>query len=330
VALHPQVEAIRRQRVRDRTPQLYTMSLADARAADLASIQAASGGAEPVAEVVDREVPGPDGTVPIRLYRPDAAPGLPVLVYFFGGGWVLGTIDTADAVCRRLANAAGCVVVAVGYRLAPEHKFPAAVHDCHAATAWVAAHADDLGVDPRRIAVGGDSAGGNLAAAVALLARESGPALAGQLLVYPNTDYAARTASLKASRHTWWFNRISVAWYWGHYLARPEDGLHPLASPLRAESLAGLPPALVITAEFDPLRDEAEEYAHRLAASGVDVELTRYDGMVHGFFCMGGDLDDGAAAVAQAATHLREVFFAHRAPTSAHAAARRSVPRPRR
>jgi acetyl esterase len=305
-ALHPQAQALRDARMRAGEPQLYTLTLEQARAADLASIQAAGGDPEPVHEVLDRHLPGPAGELPVRIYRP--GPGGPsgALVYFFGGGWTLGSVETSDGICRSLANAAGCVVVTVGYRLAPEARFPAAVEDCYAALRWVAGHAAELGVDPARVAVGGDSAGGNLAAAVTLLARDrGGPPLAGQLLVYPNTDYLADTPSRRENVDPWLFNRTSVDWYWGHYLARPEDGANPLASPLRAEDLRGLPPALVITAEFDPLRDEGEQYAHRLADSGVPVRLTRYAGMVHGFFAMAGSLDAGRTAIDQAARQLR-------------------------
>jgi acetyl esterase len=298
--LHPQVEAMRERRRRENVAQLYTLTLEQARAADLAEIQAAAGTGEPVASVVDRLIPGPAGDLPIRIYQP-GAPGqpAPALVYFFGGGWTLGAIDTADAVCRRLANASGCTVVAAGYRLAPENKFPAAVHDCFAATTWVLSN-----LDAPRVAVGGDSAGGNLAAAVTLLARDEGIPLAAQLLVYPNTDYRSQTPSLTECDDPNLFNTTSVGWYWDHYLASPDDGLNPLASPLRASSLEGLPPALVITAEFDPLRDQAEQYAARLADSGVPVTLSRYDGMMHGFFCMAGDLEAGAQAQAEAAAFL--------------------------
>jgi acetyl esterase/lipase len=330
VPLDPQVQAMRDRRVSDNAPQLYALSLEEARAADLASIQAASGDPEHVASVEDRVISGPGGDLPVRVYRP-AQGVLPALVYFFGGGWTLGTIDTADAVCRSLANAAGCAVVAVGYRLAPEHKFPAAVYDCQAGTRWVAAHAAQLSIDAHRIAVGGDSAGGNLAAAVALLAREDKKLrLVGQLLVYPNTDYESSTASLRDFDDPYLFNKTSVAWYWGHYLASPEDGHNPLASPLRASDLSGLPPALVITAEYDPLRDQAEQYADRLSQAGVPVVLSRYYGMIHGFFCMAGDLDGGRAALHQAATHLREVFFAAkpaaRVPAPRHASKSAAAP----
>ena len=223
---------------------------------------------------------------------------------------MLGTIDTADGVCRSLANASGALVVVPGYRLAPEHPFPAAVDDCYAAVRWVAEHSGEIGADPARLAVGGDSAGGNLAAGVALRARADGLALAGQLLVYPNTDQLADDESMRAADDPFLFNRHSVDWYRQHYLANPGDAASPLASPLRAESLAGLPPALVITAEYDPLRDQGEAYARRLADEGVPVELSRYPGMAHGFFTMAGTLDASRAAIAQAASHLRAWFDA--------------------
>ena len=306
--LDPQLQAIRDQSERDNVPPLYTMSLADARAADLASIQARGGEPEPVYEVADLKIPGPGGELPLRLYRPARERPRPALLYFFGGGWVLGTIDTADGVCRSLANSSGALVVVAGYRLAPEHRFPAAIDDCYAAVRWVAEHADEIGADPARLAVGGDSAGGNLAAGVALRARADGQALAGQLLVYPNTDQLADDPSMRAADDPFLFNRHSVAWYRQHYLTDPGDAASPLASPLRAESLAGLPPALVITAEYDPLRDQGEAYARRLADEGVQVELSRYPGMAHGFFTMAGTVDASRAAIAQAASTLRAWF----------------------
>ncbi len=306
--LDPQLQAMRDQRERDNVPPLYAMSLADARAADLASIQASGGEPEHVHEVADLTIPGPGGELPLRLYRPASGRALPALLYFFGGGWVLGTIDTADGVSRSLANSSGALVAVVGYRLAPEHPFPAAIDDCYAAVRWVAGHAPEIGVDPARIAVGGDSAGGNLAAAVALRARAGGPALAGQILVYPNTDQLADDESMRTADDPFLFNRHSVAWYRRHYLADPADAADPLASPLRAQSLAGLPPALVITAEYDPLRDQGEAYARRLADAGVPVELSRYLGMAHGFFTMAGSVDASRAAIGQAASQLRAWF----------------------
>jgi acetyl esterase len=300
--LDPQVEEMRAKRAADNVPQLYTQTLAEARAADLASIQAAGGDVLPVHSVADMVT---DDGIPLRVYRPDGDGPMPTLVYFFGGGWTLGSIDTADGIVRQLANAVPCQVVTVGYRLAPENPFPAAVHDCHTATQWIA---EQLPVSS--LIVGGDSAGGNLAAATTLLARDSGPALAGQLLVYPNTLYGSDTASMRAGDDPFLFNRTSVSWYWNHYLNDEADGQNPLASPLLASSHADLPPALVITAEYDPLRDEGEFYAEKLYAAGVPTELTRYDGMVHGFFAMSGVLDGGRRAIAEAAIWLRRTFDA--------------------
>jgi acetyl esterase len=302
VPLDAQVAAMRAARAARGATPLYEMTLDEARAADLADIRAGGGDVEPVYDVTDRTFPGQDGELPVRLYRPSAGRPLGTLVYFFGGGWTLGGIDTSDGVCRALANAAGCLVVTPGYRLAPEHPFPAAVHDCLAAVSWVTENADALGADPDRIAVGGDSAGGNLAAVVAQQTRS----LAAQLLVYPNTCYHADTESLRDNDDRWMFNRHSVDWYWRNYLTDPEHGRDPRVSPLLAPDLSGLPPALVLTAEFDPLRDEGEQYAERMRAAGVPVELTRYDGMAHGFFTMSGVLADARRAVAQAAEYLRK------------------------
>jgi acetyl esterase len=313
VPLDPQLQAMRDQRERAGVPPLYSMSLAAARAADLASVRAGGGEPEPVHEVAGLTIPGPGGDLELRLYRPSGERPLPALLYFFGGGWVLGSIDTADAVARALANAAGALVVVPGYRLAPEHPFPAAVDDCHAALRWVAEHGAEIGADPARLAVGGDSAGGNLAAAVTLLARADGLELAGQLLVYPNTDQLADESDgepAPGADDPFLFNRHSVAWYRRHYLPGPADAADPLASPLRAGTLAGLPPALVITAEYDPLRAEGEAYAGRLADDGVPVDLSRYPGLAHGFFTMVGTLDASRAAIAQSAAHLRKCFEA--------------------
>ncbi|HVV18798.1 MAG TPA: alpha/beta hydrolase [Pseudonocardiaceae bacterium] len=296
--LDPQVLAMRDRAAGSRP--LYELTVEQARAEDLRAIRAAGGTPEPVASVVDDHVPGPAGDLPVRIYRPADPRGL--LVYFFGGGWTLGTIDTSDGVCRALTNAARCVTVAVGYRRAPEHPFPAAIDDCFAATTWLAGRTHEP------VAVGGDSAGGNLAAGVTLLARDAELPIRHQLLVYPNTDYLSDTASLRENNDPAFFNRTSVDWYWRHYLRDPGDGGNPLASPLRAADLSGLPPATVITAEYDPLRDQAEQYAERLRAAGVPVELTRYPGMVHGFFTMSGVLDAAADAVAHAAARLRDAF----------------------
>ncbi|MEU5908690.1 alpha/beta hydrolase [Micromonospora sp. NPDC047527] len=307
MALHPEVAAYRAARAAADTPPLYTQTLPEARAADLAAIRAGGGAVEPVTEVRDELIPGPAGDLPIRVYRPAGRGPLPTLLYFFGGGWTLGSVDTADGICRRLANAVPCQVVTVGYRLAPEHPFPAAVHDCHAATAWIADNADRLGADPDRLAVGGDSAGGNLAAAVTLLCRADGPALAAQLLVYPNTDQSGEPEGPVGDDPAL-FNSRSVAWYRAHYLTDPAHARDPLASPLLADDLSGLPPALVVTAELDPLCAEGQRYAERLRAAGVPTRLDHYPGMIHGFFAMPGTFTDGRRAQRVAATFLREVF----------------------
>jgi acetyl esterase len=300
VTIHPEVEALRRRRIAAGRRPPRDLSVAEAREAERAELKEC-GEPEPVAEVVDGSLPGPAGPIPIRVYRPQSAQPLPALVYFFGGGWVLGSLDTGDGVCRRLANSTPCAVVAVSYRRAPEHPFPAAVEDCDAATRWLAEHGADLGVDSRRLAVGGASAGGNLAAATAQLAHEQGgPSLRFQFLVYPPLDYRADTPSMRETVDPVFFDCNDVAWCWAHYLACDSDGESPLASPLRARNLRGLPPTLVITAELDPLRDEGELYAARLAAAGVPTELVRFEGMVHGFYSMNGVL--GAAEQAQAVT----------------------------
>ena len=302
------VEALRRQRIAAGERPVRELCVSEARDAERAEL-GQRGEPEPVAEVVDGSLPGPAGPIPIRVYRPQSRQSLPALVYFFGGGWVTGSLDTGDRVCRRLANSTPCAVVAVSYRRAPEHRFPAAVEDCDAATRWVAEHGEQLGVDPRRLAVGGVSAGGNLAAACAQLARERGaPGLRLQFLVYPPMDYRADTPSMRETVDPVFFDHNDLAWCWAHYLAHDSDGESPLASPLRAPDVRGLPPTLVITAELDPLRDEGELYAARLAAAGVPTELVRFEGMVHGFYSMNGVL--GAAGEAQAVTAaaLRRAF----------------------
>ncbi len=266
---------------------------------------------EAVAGIDDRTIPGPDAEIPVRIYTPVGTGPFGVLVFFHGGGWVICSLDSHDGICRTLANKVGCVVVSVDYRLAPEHPFPAAPEDCFAATRWVAANAASINVDPGRIAVGGDSAGGNLAAAVAVMARlRGGPTLCHQTLVYPVTDHSFDTASYSENAEGYLLSRNSMRWFWGHYLSSDADGDNPLASVLRVKDLSGLPPAHVVTAEFDPLRDEGEAYASRLRDAGVATTATRFDGMIHGFFTMGAVLDAGARAVDEAASELRAAFSA--------------------
>ncbi len=306
MSLNRQVAEMLDERRKGSAQPLYELSLEQARADDLASIQAGGGAVVPVGEVRDLTLPGPAGDLPARLYHPSGEGPFPVLLYLFGGGWTLGSLETCDGVCRQLCADTSCLVMSVQYRRAPEDRFPSAPEDCYAAAAWLAENAALLGGDPQRLAIGGDSAGGNLSAAVTLMARErGGPSLACQVLVYPNTDYRADTSSRREIDDPAMFNRHSVDWYWGHYLTDAKDGDNPFASPLRAASMRNLPPALVISAEYDPLRDEAEAYAHRMQADGVPVTLTRYDGMVHGFFTMSGILDDARKALRQVSEFLQ-------------------------
>jgi acetyl esterase len=271
--------------------------------------QRAATAVEPVARVEDIIVSTADGPLTVRLYAPASSEPLPALVFFHGGGWVIGSVDGSDATCRALANRAGCAVISVEYRLAPEHKYPAAADDCYAATQWVVENAAALGIDPARVAVGGVSAGGNLAAVVAQMVRDrGGPALAFQLLVVPVTSYDLSTPSYSENAEGYGLSRASMVWFWNHYLRDAADANDPYAAPLRAASLAGLPPALVQTAEYDPLRDEGAAYAGRLADAGVEVEYTCHAGMVHGFFSMAGILDGGNRALDQAAVALRRAL----------------------
>ena len=259
--------------------------------------------------VADRSVPGPGGDVPVRTYVPPEGEGpFPLLVWFHGGGWVLGDLEDADAICRALCLGARCVVVSVDYRLAPEHPFPAGLEDCRAALSWAVEHAADLAVDPTRVAVGGDSAGGNLAAAVALLARdEGGPELCFQLLVYPVTDFDDATPSMVDNAEGYLLTADAMRWFYDHYIEPHERDDHR-AAPLRAGDLAGLPPALVLTAEFDPLRDEGEAYGRRLAEAGVPTTVSRYDGLIHGFVSMTAFCDRAAEAEVEAARALADAF----------------------
>ena len=262
-----------------------------------------------VAAVGEHRVPVTDGEITVRLYSPGGSGPRPVLVFYHGGGWVIGDLDTHDGVCRSLTNAAGCVVASVDYRLAPEAKYPVAAEDSYAALQWIVANAARLKINPWRVAVGGDSAGGNLSAVVALMARDrGGPALVYQALIYPVTNHSLDTPSYHENATGYVLTREAMRWFWRHYLARDEQGREPLASPLMAPSLAGLPPALVITAACDPLRDEGEAYAARLRDAGVPVTLTRYDGMFHGFIRMTRFLDKARAAVDEVGGSLRKAF----------------------
>ena len=270
---------------------------------------AVRGEGEAVKQVANRTVPGPHGEIPVRIYTPEGSGPLPILVYFHGGGWVIGNLDTHDASSRTLANLSGAIVVSVDYRLAPENKFPLPFDDCYAAARWAVENARSIGGDPARVAIGGDSAGGHLTAAVALRARdEDGPRFVHQLLIYPVTDAAFDTPSYRDNAEGYFLTKSSMVWFWNHYLRDDKDRDNPYASPLRAKSLAGLPPATVISAEYDPLRDEGEQYGARLEKAGVPTRVTRYDGMIHGFFGMTEVLDQAMDAMRESAAVLRKAF----------------------
>jgi acetyl esterase len=266
----------------------------------------------PVAAVEDRFIPGPAGDLAVRVYTPEGRGPFPLLLYFHGGGWVLGNLDTHDAICRALCAGADCVVVSVDYRLAPEHRFPAALDDCLAAMRWAAAHATEIGADPARIAVAGDSAGGNLAAATALCARDEGePELRGQVLIYPSVSYPSPLSpSYIENAEGYGMTREAAVWFWNQYLADRRQATNPLAAPLLAPDLSGLPPALVITAQYDVLRDEGELYARRLRMAGVPARLSRYDGMNHGFADLIGILDQAWQLRDEVCAWLRETLAA--------------------
>jgi acetyl esterase len=305
--LDPQARSLLDQLEALGAPPLSQQTPEEARAG-FAVLAAVAGPPEEPVPTEDRSVPGPAGDIPVRIYRPESVQPLPVVVYFHGGGWVIGDIASHDTTCQRLAAEVPALVVSVDYRLAPEHRFPAAVDDCGAATSWVSAHAAELGGDPARLAVAGDSAGGNLAAVVALHARDAdGPPIAFQLLVYPGTDMTRSLPSHTENGAGYLLESDTIDWFLDNYLA-DADRRHPDASPLFADDLSGLPPALVVTAEFDPLRDEGEAYAERLRQAGVTVTTSRYDGMIHGFYGLDSVFDAAKRATAETVEALRDVL----------------------
>jgi|CZKS01.1.fsa_nt_gi acetyl esterase len=301
--LDPAVRQLLEAAEAEGNPPLESFSPEEARKLAIESLKTAGGTPEPVRSIENLRIPGPDCEIPIRVYTPDAPAPRPALVYFHGGGWVVCDLDTHDVVCTAIAHRAGAVVIAVDYRLAPEHKFPAAVTDSYAATAWVASNVTKLGIDPKRISVGGDSAGGNLAAVVSLKSRdEDGPAIALQVMVYPATDLSSfDTPSYQEFGENHYLTKSEMEWFRQHYLRSMEDARDPHASPLLASDLSRLPPVLIITAECDPLRDEGEAYAKRLANDGVPVTYTCYPGMIHPFFSLSGAIPQAFDAIQQVA-----------------------------
>ncbi len=304
VALHPQCKAFLDQLASMGGTPLHEMTPTEARG--MALPPELAGFEQPVHRVIDRTVPGPAGRIPVRIYSPTSAARLPALVYFRGGGFVLGTLNSSDRPCRDLAHLAGRVVISVDYRLAPEHPFPAAVDDAYAATKYVIENASEFDIDASQVAVGGESAGGNLAAVTALRCRQGvTPPLAFQLLIYPLVDFADASPSMREFGNGHFITSDVLAYFERHYLRTEQDRRHQDASPLTAD-LRGLPRALVLTAECDPLRDQGEAYARKLEQSGVSVTLKRYEGMIHPFFSLAGIIDGGKVAIADAAAALKK------------------------
>jgi acetyl esterase/lipase len=312
MALDPQAQEVINLVIKSGRPAYNTLSPKDARQLFRETRPGSTPTPPEIGAVRNLTADGPGGPIPLRVYRPAglaAGTPLPVLVFYHGGGWVIGDLDTHDVQCRQITAEAGITVVAVDYRLAPEHKFPAAVDDAWAATRWVVANAGELGADGQRLAVAGDSAGGNLAAVVALMARDAGgPTIALQVLIYPVTDVGSESKSYRDFAEGYMLTRDGMRWFTNHYLKSPSEAQDWRVSPLRAASLAGLPPALVITAGFDPLRDEGAAYAGRLSEAGVRVDYINYGGMIHGFMPMGRLIDTGNRAISHVAASLRQAL----------------------
>jgi acetyl esterase len=314
---NPQMQAVLDQYAKFATPPLEQLTPANARnlptlknaVEEMAAETPAPPAPEPVGTIGHTMIPGPEGELLARVYTPEGDGPFPILVYFHGGGWVIANLDVYEPSCRALCNAAECIVVSVAYRQAPEHKYPAAVEDAYAATQWVIANAAQLGGDPNRVAVGGESAGGNLATVVCLKAKDEGGKMpVAQLLIYPVTDSRMNTRSYQENTDSKPLNSAMMPWFWKHYLGDEADGREPYASPLLAPSLRGLPPATLIFAEIDPLRDEGEAYANRLADAGVPVRATRYTGVTHEFFGLAGVVDKAKEALGEAVEGLKEAF----------------------
>ena len=308
--LDPQARALLDTLHEQRAPPTYGVAVETARDQLEALFSAAD--PEPVDEIREFDIQGPAGPIPVRVYTPEGGDDpLPVFVTFHGGGWVVGSLDTHDAVCRGIANEAACLVVSVDYRLAPEHPFPAAVEDAYAATEWAAEFAPDIGGDPDRLAIGGDSAGGNLTAAVTLLARDQGgPDLCHQSLIYPAVASPAlhHFDSYEENGEGYLLEMANIEWYYERYVPRATDARNEYAAPLLARDLSNLPPATLVTGGFDPLRDEGYAYADRLREAGVSVEHEHFEGMIHGFVSMTDMLDRSRDAIEVVAEGLRNSF----------------------
>ena len=292
-------------------PKVWQLSPPEAREGLRALAEAADAKDVPIGRIENATLAGAEGGLPYRSYTPlDAGTEpLPVLIYFHGGGFVIGDLDTHEGLCRMLANASGCRVISVAYRLAPEHKFPAAVEDAYAAVCWVAGHARELGIDGNRVAVGGDSAGGNLSAVVCQLIKErGGPKLALQLLLYPATETDVETPSRLSLAEGYLLEKKSIEWFMKQYIALGTDPIDPRLAPLLATDLSGLPPAHIHTAEFDPLVDEGQAYAQKLAAAGVPVEYTCHPGMIHHFFCLAGAIPYARTAIDNAGAAIKRAL----------------------
>lgn len=306
---HPEVKMLLDLQAQQPMPPYSALTADQVRAGFAEQMVMVRGAPVEVAQVTDLTLPGPGGEIPVRRYSPGGEAPLPAVVYFHGGGWVIGDLESHDDLCRELANQANCVVIAVDYRLAPEYPFPAAADDAVAATRWIRDNAADFGIDPTRMAVAGDSAGGNLATVVSAELRQDAAApLKLQALIYPVTDLRAfDTGSHKEFAAGFGLTGEAMAWFRDHYLGAA-DAADPLVSPLAATDLSGLPPAWVITAELDVLRDEGEAYADALQAAGNEVVARRYDGMVHGFVSMAGILSVGRQARSDLAAALRQAL----------------------
>ncbi len=309
MTLDPQVKAFLDYLAAKGVPPMHTLSPEQNRLALKRSINRTNIPAPTVAKVQDRWIPVKDGEIKIRIYSPDGEGPWPILVYFHGGGFIMGDLDTVDAPLRALTDAVHCIVISVNYRLAPEYKFPTAVEDCYTAIKWAFEHAEYFGGDPARIATAGDSAGGNLATVMALLARErGGPSLCAQVLLYPCTDQLNDYPSHHEFAAGYFITLKDIKQIQKCYFMTEKDKANIYASPLLVEDLSCLPQALIVTAGYDPLHDEGEAYANRLGEAGVKVDYFCYDGMIHGFFGMAGIFDEGKALIEQVANYLKNAF----------------------